>query len=317
MIKPIMKSSHLFNYKRNRIQQIKGFYHAAKLNSISEAARSMNLTQSTVTLQIQSLERDLGIKLFERASKPLSLTADGEEFYKTACPLIQEFESVIENFLDKKNKKEQNSIDIAVHHVAISYLMPEIIATFKIKYPKSKIIIRNISQNEAISRLKSGDIDLALYPNVHQDPEIDYIDTISYDPILIMNKHHPLSNQEITSLKDLKNFDLIRIDQNLITLPLFEEAVKSYGLKGSIEFENGNWEALKHFVKRDNFIAVISTICLDKNDNILIAKNLSHLFPQMDYSLIHKKGSFQKEIVKSFSSTVNKVAMNLKKQKIT
>ena len=148
LIKPIftMKISlNDFLYKKNRQQQIKGFYYAARHHSISEAARVMNLTQSTVTLQIQSLERDLDLKLFRRDSKPLSLTAAGEDFYATACPLMHEFESVIEKFLDKRNLKEQKTINIAVHHIAISYLMPRIISFFKKSNPESKIIVRNIA----------------------------------------------------------------------------------------------------------------------------------------------------------------------------
>jgi DNA-binding transcriptional LysR family regulator len=230
----------------------------------------MNLTQSTVSLQIQSLERDLNLKLLKRDSKPLSLTQEGEDFYKVACPIMHEFESVIEKFLNYKSQKEQKIIDIAVHHVAISYLMPRIISYFKKLYPESKITIRNIAPDEAVRRLKEGKIDLAFYPNPIANPEIKCLETVSYDPILIINKKHPLANKEIKSLKDLKSFDLIRIDNGLITLPLFEEAVKKYELLSSVEFENGNWEMLKHFVKENDFVAVVSTVCLDKNDTDLV-----------------------------------------------
>jgi LysR family cys regulon transcriptional activator len=297
-----------FLYKKNRMQQIKGFYYAARHRSISEAARTMNLTQSTVTLQIQSLERDLNFKLLNRDSKPLSLTKDGEEFYEMACPLMHEFESIVEKFLNRKNHKEQRKIDIAVHHVAVSYLMPSIISSFKKSYPESKITLRNIAPSEATKRLKEGKIDLAFYPNALSDPEIERIETVSYDPILIMNKKHPLAKKVIKSLKDLKDFDLIRIDQNLITLPLFEEAVKSHGLSGSIEFENGNWEMLKHFVKKNNFVAIVSAICLDKNDDDLVIKNLAKFFPKMSYSIMHKNGELLKPIVKNFIAAINEAA---------
>lgn len=105
-----IKVDRNFLYKRNRLQQIKGFYYAARSSSISEAARVMNLTQSTVTLQIQSLERDLGLKLLNRDSKPISLTRDGEEFYKIACPLMHDFESVVEKFVNQKIKKSRKKL---------------------------------------------------------------------------------------------------------------------------------------------------------------------------------------------------------------
>ncbi len=304
------KIDHDFLYKKNRLQQIKGFYYSARSRSISEAARIMRLTQSTVTLQIQSLERDLGFKLLKRDSKPLSLTVEGEDFYKIACPLMHEFESVVEKFLNRKKEKEQKKIDIAVHHIAISYLMPRVVSILKKSYPDVKIMIRNISPSEAIKRLKDGQIDIAFYPNMSREPELKHSEIISYDPVLIMNKKHPLAKKRIKNLKDLKDFDLIRIDRNLIILPLFEEAIRTHGIKGSVEFENGNWEILKHFVKKNNFAAIVSTICLDKNDSDLVVKNLSKLFPKMNYSASIKSGPILKPIVQNLLDVFVEVARN-------
>lgn len=303
-ISDLMKELHIFNYKKNRLQQIKGFYYAARCRSISEAAKLMNLTQSTVSLQIQSLERDLGFKLLKRDSKPITLTPEGEDFYKMACPVMHEFESIFERFLMKSNDNEQKKVEIAVHHVAISYLMPKIVSFFMELNPGTKILIRNISPSEAIKRLKEGKIDLAFYPNPPRDPELRSIDTISYDPVLIMNKNHPLANKRINSLKDLKDFDLIRIDRNLITLPLFEEAVENHGLGGSIEFENGNWEMLKSFVKENNFVAIISEICLDKNDDDLVVKNLGKFFPAMHYRITMKNGKSLKPVAQNMIQAI-------------
>ncbi len=297
-----------FFYKKNRLQQIKGFYYAARHLSISEAAREMNLTQSTVTLQIQSLERDLGLKLFRRDTKSLSLTADGEDFYRTACPLMHEFESVLENFLTHKKQDDQNQkkVTIAVHHIAIIYLMPRIIFHFKKSHPNTEITIRNISPKEAIERLKNDQIDLALYPNIPHAAEIKQIETISYDPVLIMNKKHPLAGVPITSLKDLKNFDLIHIDGNLITLPLFEEAIAAHNIKGSIKFENGDWQMLKNFVRENNFVAVVSTICLSKRDSDLVVKNLANLFPKMSYGVLIKSGKILRPTTQHLLDAIEK-----------
>ena len=301
------KISQNFLYKKNLLQQIRGFYYAVRFSSISEAARAMNLTQSTVTLQIQSLERDLDLKLFKRDSKPLSLTKEGEDFYAIACPLMHDFESVVEKFLNKKKQEKQKTIDIATHHIAISYLMPRVISNFKKSHPEAKIIIRNIAPSEAMRRLKENQIDLAFYPNMTNEAEIKQVEMISYDPILIVNKNHPLAKKKIKNLSDLKNFDLIRIDPSLITLPLFEEAVRTYDLKGSVEFENGTWEMLKRLVKENNFAAIVSTICVEKNDSDLVQKNLIKFFPSMAYSIATRSGEISNPLIQYFIKAVQKV----------
>ena len=70
-----------FYYKRNRIQQLKGFYYTVQTGSVSNAARKMGLSQSAITLQIQSLERDLKTKLFEREGKKITITKAGKLFF--------------------------------------------------------------------------------------------------------------------------------------------------------------------------------------------------------------------------------------------
>lgn len=78
-------------------------------------------------------------------------------------------------------------------------------------------------------------------------------------------------------------------------------------MSGSVEFENGNWEMLKHFVKRNDFLAVVSEICLDKNDDDLVKKNLVKLFPKMNYSIMHRSGEILKPIIKDFISTIETI----------
>ena len=299
---------HKFLYKKNRLQQIKGFYYAVRHESISKAAQATNLTQSTVTLQIQSLERDLGFKLLKRSSKNFSLTREGEEFYKEACPLMQQFESVVENFLSKSKDQKQGKIFIAAHHIAISYLMPQIIHNFKKKNPEIEITIQNIAPDEAIKRLKNNEIDIALYPNLQESPEINLTESAAYDPILIMNKNHDLAKRKIRRLSDLKGYDLIKIDRNLITLPFFEEMMKKHEVTSSIKLENGNWEILKHFVKHNELIAVISTICIDKNDDSLVAKDLSEFFPAMNYSIARRNGESASRVIIDFIKEAKKTA---------
>lgn len=297
-----------FLYKKNRLHQIKGFYYAVRHQSLSKAAEAIHLTQSTISLQIQSLERDLGFRLIRRDSKVFKLTREGEEFYKEACPLVQQFESVVESFLTSKTARSKKNITIAIHHIAISYLLPKIIASFKKKYNSIEFLVQNITTTEAITRLKEGQIDLAFYPNLEEEPEIELTEVASYKPILIMNKKHKLAHKKINSIKDIADQDLIRIDNKAITLPHFKEEVQKYKIKSSVKFENGNWEILKHFIKdNDDMLAVVSTICIDKYDDYLVTKDLSKIFPKMNYSIATKKGVILNDITREFIEEIKQI----------
>jgi LysR family transcriptional regulator for metE and metH len=255
---------------------------------MSEAAKCMGLTQSATTQQIRALADDIGFELFKKGSRPLSLTQEGVELYQNIAPILSNFESILENFLEIKDNKKNKEINIAAHHVAISHILPEVVNEFRKQDPESKIIFRNLTPAEAIRRLKNREIDLAFYPFYNFDPELEYIEIAQYKPVLIINKSHPLANHEIESLSDLKKYDFIRIDKNLITIPFFEETLNNNKLKGSIEFENGNWEMLINMVKKNDFVAVVSNLCVDVTKNDLLMKDLTKFFPTMKYSISHR-----------------------------
>jgi len=75
-------------YKHNRLPQLRGFCYAARSKSISKAAENMFLSQPSVSLQIKALERELGVRLFERRGPRISLTHDGQRLLELAWPLV-------------------------------------------------------------------------------------------------------------------------------------------------------------------------------------------------------------------------------------
>jgi LysR family cys regulon transcriptional activator len=77
-----------FRYKQNRLHQLKGFCAVVETRSVSKAAGQLNLTQPTVSLQVQSLERDLRTTLFERHGPKIQVTFEGELLYELARPLV-------------------------------------------------------------------------------------------------------------------------------------------------------------------------------------------------------------------------------------
>ena len=291
-----------FYYKKNRLHQLRGFYYTVKLGSPSKAAKYLNLGNSTITMQIQALERDLDTELFIKNRNSFGLTSMGELLFSMAAPAVQQMDGLYEKFFQRKKKIELNKIDIAAHHIAISYLLPSFLKDFRNLYPEVSISIRNIAPDDALERLKDEKIDLMLYPTSDIPDECYFRPSFSYEPILLMSKDHPISkfNQDNITLTEIAKYDLVRIDPKLITLPLFENTVKTYGIGSNISFENGNWEMLKHFVRAEIGLALVSTICFNENDNDLKAISLTKFFPKMHYGIMVKKGRYFNDTVKYF-----------------
>ena len=85
----ILDMSTTVYYKQNRLKQLRAFCFAASSGSVSRAAERLFLSQPTVTLQIQALERNMDISLFERRGPSIKLTPQGEVLLRLAQPLVE------------------------------------------------------------------------------------------------------------------------------------------------------------------------------------------------------------------------------------
>jgi LysR family cys regulon transcriptional activator len=298
-----------FYYKKNRIQQLKGFYYTVQTKSFSKAAKKMSLSQAAVTLQVQSLERDLGVQLFIRDKQTIKVTEAGRILYSQASHYIHGIDDLFESFIKFTSDKKLNTIDLASNHVGISYILPKFIKKFKTTNPSIKFKIRNLSKAECIERLLNQEIDMFIYPMADGElPEtLEFIPIVKYQPILLVRKDHPLAKKKNLVLEDVAKFDLVRIDPKLITLPGFEEIIQAHGLKTSFEFETSDWEILKKFVKADIGVAIISNIVLEgEQESELLGRVLTNYFPEMVYGILVRKGSRPVAALKDFINLLKK-----------
>lgn len=282
-----------FYYKRNRLQQLKGFYYTAQTGSVSRAAKIMGLSQSTVSLQIQSLEKDINTELFFRDKKKIKLTKKGKDFYNQSSFFIHGIDSLFEKFVNKKDEKEDPVIDIAANHVSISYILPKYLKIFKDQNPNINFKIRNLDKATAINRLINNEVDIFFYPMMNDEipDELEFIPIVKYQPILLIRRDHPLASKKNVTLKDVSEYELVRIDSKYITLPSFEELIRNHNIKSKIEFEFSDWEILKKFVQNNVGIAIISNVVLEgESGGDLIGKDLTDYFPEMTYGFLVKKG---------------------------
>ena len=106
--------------------KLKIFYAVAESGSFTKATINLNLSQSAISRQIQSLEYELKVQLFERHARGLSLTENGEYLYKTAHEVISKLKEVESAFVDKKNKPSGKLVVTTVVSFGTTWLTPRI-----------------------------------------------------------------------------------------------------------------------------------------------------------------------------------------------
>src|SRR5207302_9252755 len=172
----------VFRYKQNRLQQLKGFCAVVETRSVSKAAGRLRLTQPTVSLQIQSLERDLRTSLFERHGPRIEITFEGELLYELARPLVEGLTTLDENFESRRNNVEQGQLAIAAGESTIHYVLPRAVKQFSGEHPGIALTLNNVTGQQGLQQLRDRLVDFCVGPMLDTPSDIAFEPVVAFAP---------------------------------------------------------------------------------------------------------------------------------------
>ncbi len=286
-------------YKQNRMQQLRGFCYAVQTGSISKAAEKMFLSQPSVSLQIQALEKELDATLFERRGPRIRVTPEGMTLYELALPLVEGVEGLAETFAVRRGGLESGELDIAAGESTILYLLPEIMRRFGTAYPGIRVRFHNVPGREGLKLLRDDAVDFAVGAIAEVPEDIVYYPIYSFDEMLIMPKAHPLAAKEQVCLEETSRYSFILPPRHLNTLDMVALAFRQEGLDLDVRIEAGGWEVIKKYVEMGLGIGIVSGVCLTGDEN-LEARSLAEHFPRRTYGVVIRKGKFLSPQAKRF-----------------
>jgi len=174
----------------------------AEHQNFTLAAEKSFVTQPTLSMQIQKLEKELEIEIFDRSSHPIRLTQIGEIIVNQAKSILKEARKMEQIVNEEKGMLEGNFI-IGVLPTVLPTLVPMFYKTFQRSYPKANLVIRELQTHEIIQSLEDGSIDfgLAVTP-LHEEQIIEK--TLYFEPMVAyIPPSHPMHKQMTVSAKDL------------------------------------------------------------------------------------------------------------------
>ncbi len=146
----------------------------AKTRNFSQAAQNLNMSQPAFSKHIISLENELGLKLFDRGTNPLSLTPAGEFFIEKAQKMVFE-EDILLKTMEKYKSGERGKLIIGTVPFRSSYMMPALIKKVKDKYPHLQIELREYGLAILKEELLGGEYDFAIMNLPVNEPEFETI----------------------------------------------------------------------------------------------------------------------------------------------
>ncbi len=279
------------HYKHNRLQQLRGFCFTAQSNSISKAAQRLFLSQPSVSLQIQALERELKTTLFERRGPKISLTPEGKILYEMAASLVDAMDALPEQFAAKRHGVAPGKLDIAAGESAILYILPDIVKQFVADHPTIDVKLHNVTGRDGLEMLRADEVDFSIGSMLDAPPDIDYRPTFSYTPVLITPLDHPLTTKKRVSIKDVAQYGLILPPRHLTTWRVIDLVFGQAGLTYKVTLEAGGWEVIKKYVEMGMGISIVTSVCLT-GDEKLQQIPLGKYFPKRTYGAVLRRGKY-------------------------
>ena len=280
-------------YKQNRLKKLRAFCQVAKHGSVTKAAERLFASQPTISLQIQALEREMDVTLFERNGPQITLTVEGKILYELSEPLVQSVDHLHETFSAHCGNLSTGELSIAAGESTILYVLPKPVQKFTSQYPGIKIRLANETGRDGLEMLRNNDIDIAIGSMLEIPEDIDYEPVVSYNPVLIAPKDHPLSTIKDINLSHISPYGLILPPRHLSTWRIVKMVFAQHNTNYTVNLEAGGWEVIKRYVKIGLGISIVTDVCIteqDRKDLTIIP--LDKYFPKRSYGIVTRKGKF-------------------------
>jgi DNA-binding transcriptional LysR family regulator len=299
-------------YKQNRLQQLRGFCYAARTKSISKAAQKMQLSQPSVSLQIQALERELGAQLFTRRGPRIELTHDGQRLLELARPIVDAIDTLAERFASLRQSVDQGTVNIAAGGSTIQYLLPPFVQSYTRKYPQVDVRLHNVTGKAGLALLREGEVDFAVGPMFEAPSDIKFHPLVTYEPMLITRRDHPLASQQRVSLKDIAKYPLILPPKKQSTYRVVEMVFAQHSLEYDVKLEVGGYDVIKKYVELGLGISIVMSHCLTGADH-LHSVPLGRWFPRRAYGVVLQNGATLSPAAERFVEMIRAEAKRLQK----
>jgi DNA-binding transcriptional LysR family regulator len=305
----VKKSPPRFYYKGNQLKQLRAFCAVSKSGKMTDAAEQLFLSQPAISLQVRALEREIDTVLFERHGPKINLTREGQELYEMARPLVDGLDTLNARFNRKmKGDLDSGEVVIAAGESTIIYLLPRLVKLFRERYPNIHVQLRNVTGRDGLAMIRDDEVDLAIGSMLDVPSDISYQPVYSFEPALILPLGHELAEQKRVRIEDIAPYGLILPPRRLTTWRMVDRVFQQHQVPFNVTLEVGGWEVIKRYVELDFGISIVTGICL-RDDDKLVAKNMSAYFPKRSYGTVMRRGKYLSAQARAFLDVAEEASM--------
>jgi LysR family cys regulon transcriptional activator len=280
-----------------KLHQLKYVHEVARQGlSISAAAEALHTSQPGVSKQIQLLEDELNLQIFQRNGKRLTgVTEPGKHIIKLAATVMLEMQN-IKRVGDEFSKVETGTLTIATTHTQARYKLPAAVKQFMEQYPHVKLNIHQGNPSQVTAQIASGEADIGIATEaISQDERLLCLPCYEWNRCVVVPKGHRLTNASPLTLAQIASYPLITYDFAFAGSTTVSKVFHDAGVLPNVVLTAIDADVIKTYVELGLGVGLIANMAYDEmRDKELVRLDCSHLFPPSTTYLGVRKDAFMR-----------------------
>ncbi|MGG1639382.1 LysR substrate-binding domain-containing protein [Paenibacillus sp. NRS-1760] len=290
------------------INKLQTFITLTECLNFTEAAEILYCSQPSVSMQIQSIEEELGVPLFDRIGKKLYLTKQGENFKPYAEQIINLLHTA-KDHIKQLEDLSYGTLSFGASNFVGVYLLPMILKGYTKKFPQIKINMNITASNHLVHMLESNKVEFLIISDRIEIDESHFQRKTFYEDelVLIVNPLHPLAHKQECTLEDLVNERLIIKPDKSATRIYLEKKFAEYGLEFPTQMEISNLEGIKQGVIHELGVSIVSSFAIQQEikSGLLVKVNIKGVKFNRGISYVYHRNKHLSPAAKQFISLLD------------
>ncbi len=285
------------------IRQLKHFKAVAELGNFTKAAKAMNIAQPALSISIKKFEQQLGLSLFNRRERVVSLTDEGKALMQHASRILQAVEDATIEMAELKGL-EKGEVRLGVPSMMGSYFFPPVLMAFKSKYPQLKIYLVEAGTQSIRRMLESGDLDLGVILNRDGPESLTTEPLIRSQMVAVVGEHHSLSHLDKIDYQTFFKQELVMFKPEYFHREFIDHLCEERNLSPIYSFETNLMPMILNIVKNEFAITALLEIVSDAEHDV---KGIPFAEPvYLDLALASRKEGYLSKANQTFIEFVRR-----------
>lgn len=248
-------------------RHLKYFVEVAQHQSFTHAASALHIAQPALSIAIKKFEQQLGVTLFRRDERKVSLTHEGKVLLEHALRILRQLEDA-QLAVDELKGLVKGEVRLGTPSMMGSYFFPEIIMAFKSYFPNLKMTMVEAGTQSIRKMLLNGELDIGVILNHDLPPDLEVDPLLSSQMVAVVGKEHELAEKKEIEFKEFFDHELVMFKPGYFHRDFIDNTCKEHKLTANISFETNLLPMILSIVKHEYAITALLELVTDHESEI-------------------------------------------------